>query len=137
MEPTLTLTLDRSPACFRPGEQLAGSASWQHAAEIRSAVVRLFWTTSGKGTTDTEIVLEQELDHPQPDDTRRFSLVLPAGPHAFSGSLITLNWGVELVIEPGELAVHCGVVVGPQGEEIRLPQVTPDPAHKTPWRLSS
>jgi hypothetical protein len=133
MEPTLALTIDRSPASFRPGERLDGSASWQHAENIRSAVVRLFWTTSGKGTTDTAIVMAEDLAAPQSNDTRRFSFVLPAGPPGFSGSLITLSWGVELVIEPGEVAIHREFEFGPDGREIRLPKVAANPASKKTW----
>ena len=133
MEPSLTLTIDRAPANFRPGERLHGSVSWQHVEKIRSAAVRLFWTTSGKGTTDTAIVSAQDLDNPQSDDTRRFSFVLPAGPPGVSGSLITLSWGVELVIEPGEIATHCKFEFGPAGREIRLPQVAANPANKKTW----
>jgi hypothetical protein len=123
MEPTLTLTIDRTPAMFGPGERLAGTASWQRVENIRSAVVRLFWTTSGKGTTDTAVVTAQDLANPQTDDTHKFSFVLPAGPPGFSGSLITLSWGVELAIEPGELAIHREFGFGPEGKELRLPQV--------------
>ena len=133
MEPTLTLTIDRTPASFRPGERLEGSASWQDAEKIRSAVVRLFWTTSGKGTTDTAIVMAQDLADPQGNDTRRFSFVLPAGPPGFSGSLITLSWGVELVIEPGEKSLHREFMFGPEGQELHLPKVQPSPASKKSW----
>ena len=133
MEPVLTLTIDRAPANFRPGERLDGVASWQHVENIRSAVVRLFWTTSGKGTTDTAIVMAEDLTNPQTDDTRRFSFVLPAGPPGFSGSLITLSWGVELVVDPGEWAIHREFEFGPAGRELRLPQVAPNPANKMTW----
>ena len=134
MKPTLSLTIDRQPAAFRPGERLAGVASWQNVANIRSAAVRLFWTTSGKGTTDTAIVLAEDLAHPQTDDTRKFSFLLPAGPPGFSGTLITLSWGVELVIEPGEMAVHREFTFGPDGKELRLPRIVPNPANKKFWR---
>lgn len=133
MEPTLTLTIDRAPARFRPGERLDGSASWQRVENIRSAAIRLFWTTSGKGTTDTAIVAAQDLTNPQAEDTRRFSFLLPAGPPGFSGSLITLSWGVELVIEPGELASHREFAFGPETTELRLPKVEPSQPNKKPW----
>lgn len=133
MEPTLTLTIDRTPAMFRPGERLDGVASWQQVNNIRAAALRLFWTTSGKGTTDTAIVAAQDLANPQANDNRAFSFVLPAGPPGFSGSLITLSWGVELVIEPGELASHREFGFGPEGQELRLPKVAPNPARKRNW----
>ncbi len=122
---------------FRPGERLDGKASWQHADKISNAVVRLFWTTSGKGSTDTAIVSAQELANPQSDDARTFSFVLPAGPPGFSGSLITLSWGVELVIGPGERAIHREFVFGPEGQEIRLPRIEPNPGNKkNRWNLT-
>ena len=133
MEPKLALTIERQPASFRPGERLDGVASWQHMDSIRSAVVRLFWSTSGKGSTDTEIVLAEDLTNPLTDDTRTFSFVLPTGPPGFSGSLITLSWGVELVIEPGEQAIHREFEFGPDGRELHLPRIKPDPANKKTW----
>ena len=135
MEPTLNLTIDRAPACFRPGERLEGVASWHNVAAIRSAVLRVFWTTSGRGASDTAVVLAEDLANPRGDDTRRFTFVLPAGPPGFRGALITLCWGVELVIEPGELASHCEFVLGPDAREIRLPEIAQPVANKIfGWR---
>ena len=133
MEPTFDLIIDRAPACFRPGESLEGVASWQGVANIRSAVLRLFWTTSGRGTSDTAVVLVEDLTHPRSDDTRRFAFILPAGPPGFCGTLITLRWGVELVIEPGEKAIHREFVFGPEATVICLPELAQPLANKLSW----
>jgi hypothetical protein len=133
MPATLDISLDRSPAAYRPGERLDGRARWDNADGIRTATVRLFWTTSGKGTTDTSVVAEQALATPNPRDERTFSFTLPASPPGFSGSLITLTWGVELVLDPGESAVHREFILGPDAIEIRLPKVVADPAAKKAW----
>jgi hypothetical protein len=133
MDPSLQISIDRSPAAFQPGETLHGRASWRAQDTIQSASVRLFWTTSGKGTSDTRIVDKQALDNPQPDDSRTFSFQLPGGPPGFSGALISLVWGVELVLEPKERATHQEFLLGPEAREIRLPKIEPNPAQKRPW----
>jgi hypothetical protein len=44
-----------------------------------------------------------------------------------------LRWGVELVIEPGEKAIHREFVLGPDATEIRLPELAQSIANKKSW----
>jgi hypothetical protein len=44
-----------------------------------------------------------------------------------------LRWGVELVIEPGETALHCEFVLGPEAKPIRLPEMAQPRANKRFW----
>ena len=40
---------------------------------------------------------------------------------------------MELVIEPGEQAIHREFEFGPDGRELHLPRIKPDPANKKTW----
>lgn len=131
--PALQLLLDREPAIYRPGENVSGRAIWSHAGEPRSVVVRLYWTTSGRGTTDTEVAAEVAAPSATDAGEFRFSLAVPPAPPSFSGKLISLEWGVELLVEPGERAIQVAIVVSPTGGEIRLPVVEPPPGSKKKW----
>jgi hypothetical protein len=131
--PVLQISLDRSPAVYRPGESVAGRATWREAAKARSVAVRLYWTTSGRGSTDTEVVAESLVENPAEQGETRFSLLLPPAPPSFSGKLITLSWGVELLFEPGEHAVQVEIVVSPTEKEIRLPEMPARPGAKKKW----
>lgn len=131
--PVLQISLDRDPAVFRPGESVAGRATWREVAKARSVAVRLYWTTSGRGTTDTEVVAESAVENPTEHGETRFSLLLPPAPPSFSGKMITLSWGVELLVEPGEHATQMEILVSPTGQEIRLPDLPVRPGGKKKW----
>ncbi|MFM7181811.1 MAG: hypothetical protein ACKO2G_10165 [Verrucomicrobiales bacterium] len=131
--PVLQISLDRNPAVYRPGESVAGRATWREAAQAKSIAVRLYWTTSGRVTTDTEVVAESVVENPSDQGETRFSLLLLPAPPSFSGKLITLSWGVELLVEPGEHAAQVEIVVSPTEQEIRLPGLPARPGAKKKW----
>ena len=134
MDPQLRIALNHADAAILPGQTITGSARWSNVAKIKSAAVRLFHTTSGIGTPDTVVVAEVPFVNPLADDQRSFSFSLPPSPPSFSGKLITLTWGVELVIHPGGLGRAIEFTVGPEGREIRLPRVDTATAAKKWWK---
>lgn len=134
MDPQLLITLDQDGTAFQPGQMISGSARWLGVENIKKASVRLFHTTSGIGTTDTVVVAEHEFNAPQADGNGTFSFTLPAAPPSFSGKLITLAWGVELVIHPGGHGRAIMITVGPDRREIRLPQVAPAAGQSKWWK---
>lgn len=123
MEPQLTITLDRSPAEYRPGELVCGKASWRGLDKPGSVAIRLFWSTTGHGTTDTEIVAEKLAAQLESAGSEEFSFALPQAPVSFSGQLITLTWGVEMVVMPADVASRTQLTVGREGKAVRLPVV--------------
>lgn len=112
-----TITLPKMD--FEPGETISGTASWQAAQEVLAAEVRLFWQTRGKGSCDVGVVAVQTLDLPGQADQRPFSFVAPHAPPGFSGRLISLVWGIELVLQP-EGSVSRDIVIAPGRKEISL-----------------
>jgi len=105
---------------FRPGEEVSGAIGWTLDKQPKSAEVRLFWYTAGKGTRDVGVVATQKLEAPQANDERSFSFRLPESPYSFSGTLISLIWAIELVVDPGGLSERLEITVSPTGEEIVL-----------------
>ena len=110
---------------FRPGEEVSGAVGWTLDKQPKSAEVRLFWYTAGKGTRDVGVVATRKLEAPKPNDERAFSFKLPEAPYSFSGSLISLIWAIELVVEPGGLSERVEITVSPTGEEILLGKEAP------------
>jgi len=104
---------------YRPGEVIEGSASWVAEKQPKKAELRLFWHTRGKGDRDAGLVEAVQFDLPQSSDHREFQFCAPAFPSSFSGKLISVVWGLELVLEPGE-SFLAELVIGPDGEEISL-----------------
>jgi hypothetical protein len=108
---------------FRPGEEISGAVLWEGTEKPKLAEVRLLWFTRGKGTEDVSVVATESFSDPQPGDTRTFRFALPDAPYSFNGKLISLTWAVEFVLKPGNHAERIEIVVGPNGEEIRLSEI--------------
>jgi hypothetical protein len=122
----ITVTVAEGRRAFAPEETIEGTASWRLDAPPRTAEVRLFYFTRGKGTRDVGVVSTVNFQEPAAGADTRFSFVAPREPHSFSGRLISLVWAVELVIEPGDLADRVELVIAPDGREIEL---YPDEPH--------
>lgn len=105
---------------YRPGEAVEGVAFWELDAMPASIEIRLFWRTQGKGTVDVEVVQAQPMIVAGLVDRRGFRFVLPAGPYSVSGVLVSIVWGVELVVEPRSESTNVEITVSPTGEEVRL-----------------
>lgn len=80
---------------FRPGDTVAGSARWR-LDEAGPIELRPIWFTRGIGSRDSAIVETVDLGLVSQGE-RGFSFQLPAEPYSFSGSLVSLVWGLELV----------------------------------------
>jgi hypothetical protein len=103
---------------FRPGQTIEGRVSWQADDAPRSAELRLFWYTRGKGTQDVGNVGSVPFATPQMNDSRSFSLTLPRDPFSFSGKLISIVWALELIVEPGSNVERQEFVMSPTGMEV-------------------
>lgn len=128
---TATITTERS--AYRPGEEIRGTAAWSGGKAPRQAEVRLFWHTEGKGTRDSAVAETVILENPQAEDSRTFVCRAPDFPYSFSGRLISLLWGLELVLDSGD-APFVELVIAPGGTEIVLtaedPPDGPSPARR-------
>lgn len=104
---------------YRPGDSLESEARWQLDEMPDRLEVRVFWYTEGKGDEDVGVVDSFVLANSQ-SGSERFQFWLPEGPYSFSGKLITLHWGIELIAEPQHEAQLVNFVLSPTGRELRL-----------------
>jgi len=116
---------------YAPGETLHGLAGWESDEPLRSVELRLLWYTEGKGTRDVHVADRRVWDSPGAIDAPLFSFDLPPGPFSFSGTLITLQWAVELVAEPGSVTERLTFTMGPGLGEIQI-----DSESARPWVAS-
>ena len=116
----IEIQLDAGRATYQPGEVLSGTVSWELAEPASGVEVRLFWYTSGKGSTDVRVVKAVQLASAGTSGSGRFKFVLPDEPYSFSGRLISLIWALEAVAQPGERPRRRDLVVAPGGDEVRL-----------------
>lgn len=135
-----------APERILPGEVFEGVVRWQLARAPEEAVLRLVWSTAGAGLTDEHVVETVDVATlpaadpagavaegpyrgvggdalaPGPLEAkgaRRFRLRAPPSPPSFRGSLIRLEWRLELAAGP-DRAVHA-LTVAPGGAPIELP----------------
>lgn len=121
--PTLVIQIRDRRTAFYPRETIAGDVSWQADSPPHSAELRLLWSTSGRGLTDTGTVETIPFPNPQAVETRSFTFTLPEGPYSFGGTLITLSWSLELVLQPGDYSQNVDITVAPGGQVISLPRI--------------
>jgi len=105
---------------FRPGETLAGAASWNLDTAPKAVEVRLFWYTEGRGTQDVGLVDKARFEQPLMSERRDFRFTLPEQPYSLSGKLVSVRWAVEVVAEPSGEAQRLEFTLGPNGKEILL-----------------
>jgi hypothetical protein len=116
----LSVETAEGQTAFRPGDKVRGAASWSLDDEPESIELRLYWHTEGAGDQDLNVVEIVPFRAVAKEDQRNFVVRLPNGPYSFSGKLISLIWGLEVVAQPGELAGRTEIVVSPSGREILL-----------------
>lgn len=122
-EDQFAVFLSDNRTAFRPGETLSVAVLWALSAAPGRMEARLFWRTRGKGTEDLEIVAQQPLPAPAAAGETTLRFTLPDSPWSFSGKLISLTWGVEVVAEPGGQSARVEFVLGPNAQEILLPTI--------------
>lgn len=105
---------------FDPGAEITFNVDWQFEESVDRIEVRLVWSTSGKGDTDLKVVKVIHVDTPANRDSQMFTLTLPWGPYSFSGKLISLTWGLEVIAFPVEESVRKEFTLAPQGREVLL-----------------
>lgn len=104
---------------YQPGESIKGNVSWVAEKPPKKAELRFFWHTRGKGDRDAGLVDSVSFELPQSSDHREFEFRALDFPPSFSGKLISLIWGLELVLEPGE-SFGTEIIVAPGGIELSL-----------------
>jgi hypothetical protein len=117
---TLLIETAHERTAYSPCETLAGLAGWELDKPATALELRLFFHTEGKGTQDMCIVNRVRFEHPGPNERRPFQFRLPSGPYSFSGKLISLRWGLELIVEPGKQSHLLDLIIAPGAKELTL-----------------
>ncbi|HQH25839.1 MAG TPA: hypothetical protein PLP17_00470 [Oligoflexia bacterium] len=116
----LVIEIEGRKKVFLPGDMLRGRIRWSCAETPKTAELRLFWYTRGKGTAHSELVEGLRYDRAGPSESHNFDFKLPLAPYSFSGKLITLTWALELDIEGCSDPAVEEFVVSPFGKEVQL-----------------
>jgi hypothetical protein len=115
----LTLHCADGRTAFVPGEIIEVAAEWQLAEPAHEVELRLVWSTAGVGARDLAIVGRRVIGAGSVGGGRH-TLQLPESPYSFSGTLISLVWGLELVVDGGRSATRLELVIAPERREVSL-----------------
>jgi len=126
MNPDITVEYDNDQ--FTPGEPVRGTVRWDADPSCNRSTLRLLWHTSGKGDRDVEVIAEQVFDDPGRGGERQFEFNAPEHPPSFSGRLISLEWALELTLQPGSVVARKKVEISPTGKELDLSHFIDDEA---------
>jgi hypothetical protein len=120
MAEQMSIDLEDNRRDFSPRDTVSGRVSWTLDGDAKSAELRLFWYTAGKGTQNVGVDQTVPFANPELHDRRDFRLTLPAAPYSCSGSLVSIMWALELIIEPGGRTERVNITVAPGGHEVIL-----------------
>ena len=120
MAEQMTIEIEGSRRAFSPGDTLSGRVTWTLERDPEDVELRLFWYTAGKGTQNVGIQNAIVFDNPRLRESRDFRMIVPNAPFSCSGSLVSIIWALELIIEPGGLTERVNITLAPGGHEVIL-----------------
>ena len=96
----LTITLDRNPPRYVPGEKVTGRlhVDVKEACRCDALTVELLWRTHGKGNQDTATSSTEPVGAfdwtPGESHEHPFSFTMPQGPVSYHGHIVNVDWYV-------------------------------------------
>ena len=105
---------------FLPGEEIELELSWNLDHIADRVELRFVWNTSGKGDTDIGVAKVVPFDMPSQSHRTVTHVTLPIAPYTFSGRLISLMWGIELVAIPSGKSTRKAITIAPDGREVMI-----------------
>ncbi|MCA9046427.1 MAG: hypothetical protein KDA69_19025 [Planctomycetaceae bacterium] len=116
----LSISIPDESAAYEPGSEAELDLSWDLDEAPSRLVLRVVWNTAGKGDQDLKIAKVVTIDSPGRSGSKTLVIVLPWGPYSFSGKLISLQWGFELIAFPSSESIREEFTLAPEGREVRL-----------------
>lgn len=115
-----SLYIDIPKTHYAPGETVAGTIFWVLEEPPKTVRLTLGWWTEGRGTKDAAVEADREWETSALAGEEKFELPLPPSPYSFSGTLITLQWALELSTEKGKKTAVTPLTVSPGEDPIQL-----------------
>ncbi len=106
---------------FAPGETLVFTLSRDPGAKPEPLTVQLGWFTEGRGTRDAAIEWREALPDLAPGADRNFEVPLPLAPWSFAGTLVAVEWRLEVLDSDRNPLVAVPLVIAPGGNAVSLP----------------
>jgi hypothetical protein len=118
----LSVKLDRPDRAYAPGETLNARVAWSLDSTPECMDLELGWITEGKGTSDNNVVEEEEWTDLAPEGEKTWSVVVPRGPLSLKGQLIRIQWSVTCTVD-GKQEVSIPLTVSATKQPVRLSRI--------------
>lgn len=105
---------------FEPNEVVDIMIAWSLDQTPKNLELRLVWSTLGRGTQNLEIAHTEVFYPDAPSGQERLKLTMPAGPYSCHGLLVSIIWGLELVVLPSEDSTREEIFIAPGGKAVQL-----------------
>jgi len=119
---TPEFTFERTDLSYQPFDLLTGHIQWNDFKNEEEAFIRLFWITTGSGTSDIETVYEKTIKVGKNNDIP-FSIELPAFPYSYESPLITIEWHLEFIDSNDNVLANKIITISPTGLPIQAKKV--------------
>lgn len=117
----IRLRIEKKEPNFQPGDAINGIVQWQDVVGRDAIEVRLAWFTKGTGNRNFETVAIHKISPIDATGSDPFQFIAPRRPQSFAGKLIRLQWALEAILFPDEIATRIPLTISYSGKEILLP----------------
>ena len=124
------LFIDLLQTQLEPGQHISGKILWALDKAPKEITLTLGWITEGRGTQDSKVEAEKTWTTEQTSGEESFEFTLPPSPYSFEGTLISVNWALELHVKKGKAEYRLPITVSPHGSAISLSQVSDESKRK-------
>ncbi len=112
----LAIHLAGGRTAYEPGGTLRGSVHWRYERAPLRLQLNLLWRAAGSGEVQIAIVDVAQITGLAAVGERPFQLKLPRSPWSYEGTILRIEWGLELVDSAAEIAARVELVIAPGGE---------------------
>ncbi|MGB0257918.1 MAG: hypothetical protein ACPGES_04615 [Coraliomargarita sp.] len=124
------LFIDLPQTQLEPGQHISGKILWALDKAPKEITLTLGWITEGRGTQDSKVEAEKTWTTEQTSGEESFEFTLPPSPYSFEGTLISVNWALELHVKKGKAEYRLPITVSPHGSAISLSQLSDESKRK-------
>ena len=128
---TADLFIDLPKTSFTPGELITGKILWALEKPPQEIQLTLGWITEGRGTQDSKIESERLWETEATSGEETFEFTLPASPYSLEGTLISINWALELYVKNGKIEHALPITVCPYDQPVSLTKVADESKRKS------
>ena len=110
---------------FTPGENITGKVGWFCSKIPKKIIIRLSWSTEGRGTTDKQTISKENIFCTDSSGEASFSLNVPADcPYSYRGRLVSILWSVKATADIAwkiDPKTSAPITISPTGEPLYPP----------------